>query len=255
MELLNRHCAVERRGEVAWLTIHEAGRANILSTAVILALTEGLGLLGREAGLRAIVLTGSGERSFIGGADLREMAALDPASAEAFITRLGGLCEAARQCPLPVVARIQGWALGGGLELAMACDLRVAAPGAQFAMPEVKVGIPSVIHAALMPRLIGWGRARWMLMTAATIDAATALDWGLIDAVAGPEGLDSAVEAALAPILECEPRAIAAQKALLRQWEELPLTASVAASVPVFAEAFTTDAPGRAMRRALTRKG
>ena len=90
-------------------------------------------------------------------------------------------------------------------------------------MPEVKVGIPSVIHAALLPRLIGAGRARWLIMTAATIDAPTALSWGLVDTVAPADGLDAAVEATVASLLECGPEALRLQKSLLRRWEELPL--------------------------------
>jgi enoyl-CoA hydratase/carnithine racemase len=106
----------------------------------------------------------------IGGADIKEMARLDQASAEKFITGLRDLCEAARAFPAPVIARMPGWCLGGGLEFATACDFRIAAHDAKFGMPEVKVGIPSVIHAALLPRLIGWGRARWLVMTAENID-------------------------------------------------------------------------------------
>src|SRR6266853_1899391 len=120
----------------------------------------------------------------IGGADIKEMAKHDQASAEKFITGLRDLCEAARAFPAPVIARMPGWCLGGGLEFAAACDFRIAAHDARFGMPEVRVGIPSVIHAALLPRLIGWGRARWLVMTAENIDAPTALAWGLVDAVA-----------------------------------------------------------------------
>ena len=100
----------------------------------------------------------------IGGADIKEMARLDQKSAEKFITGLRDLCEAVRIFPAPVIACLPGWCLGGGLEVAAACDFRIAAHDAKFAMPEVRVGIPSVIHAALLPRLIGWGRTRWLVM-------------------------------------------------------------------------------------------
>ena len=131
-----------------------------------------------------MILAGQSEKSMIGGADIKEMAKLDQKSAEAFITRLRDLCEAVREFPAPVIARLPGWCLGGGLEVAAACDFRIAAHDAHFGMPEVQVGIPSVIHAALLPRLIGWGRARWLVMTAENIDAPTALAWGLVDKVA-----------------------------------------------------------------------
>ena len=140
------------------------------------------------ATIRVLVLAGQSEKSMIGGADIKEMATLEQKSAEAFITRLRDLCEAVRAFPAPVIARMPGWCLGGGLEVAAACDFRIAAHDARFGMPEVRVGIPSVIHAALLPRLIGWGRARWLVMTAENIDAPTALAWGLVDVVAPEAG-------------------------------------------------------------------
>ena len=255
MHMLNPHCGVDRdaRGVVR-LTICDAGPLNILNSAVIRNVREGLEVLATERAIRALVVVGQSEKSMIGGADIREMATLDQASAEKFITGLRDLCEAARAFPAPVIARIPGWCLGGGLEFAAACDFRVAAHDAKFAMPEVKVGIPSVIHAALLPRLIGWGRARWLIMTAATIDAPTALGWGLVDVVAAEGGLDAAVEATIASILECAPQAMRAQKALLRQWEELPLKESVNLSVGVFGEAYLTGEPQRLMQEFVDRK-
>jgi enoyl-CoA hydratase/carnithine racemase len=121
-------------------------------------------------------------------------------------------------------------------------------------MPEVRVGIPSVIHAALLPRLIGWGRARWLIMTAENIDAPTALAWGLVDVVAPGGGLDAAIEKTVAALLECAPEALRAQKALLRQWEDLPLKESVELSIGVFGHAFLTGEPQRLMQGFIDRK-
>ena len=195
MQMLNPHCGVDRdpRGVVR-LTICNAGSLNILGSAVINGVREGLEVLATERQIRALVIAGQSEKSMIGGADIKEMAGLDQASAEKFITGLRDLCEAVRAFPAPVIARMPGWCLGGGLEVAAACDFRIAAHDAKFGMPEVRVGIPSVIHAALLPRLIGWGRARWLVMTAENIDAPTALAWGLVDVVAPQGGLDAAVE-------------------------------------------------------------
>jgi enoyl-CoA hydratase/carnithine racemase len=255
MHMLNPHCGVERdsRG-VARLTICNAGPLNILNSAVIRGVREGLEVLATERAIRTLVVVGQSEKSMIGGADIKEMAMLDQASAEKFITGLRDLCEAVRAFPAPVIARIPGWCLGGGLEFAAACDFRIAAHDAKFAMPEVKVGIPSVIHAALLPRLIGWGRARWLIMTAATVDAPTALNWGLVDVVAPEGGLDTAVENTIASILECAPEAMRSQKALLKQWEELPLKESVNLSVGVFGEAYLTGEPQRLMQGFINRK-
>ncbi len=255
MDMLNPHCGIDRdaRG-VARLTICNAGALNILNTPAINGVRQGLETLAKNEALRVLIVCGESERSMIGGADIKEMATLDQASAERFITGLRDLCEAARAFPVPVIARLPGYCLGGGLEFAAACDFRIAAHDAKFAMPEVKVGIPSVIHAALLPRLIGWGRARWLIMTAATIDAPTALGWGLVDVVAAPDKLDAEVEAAVEAILECGPQAIRSQKALLRRWEELPLKESVDLSVKVFGEAYLTGEPQRLMQAFMTRK-
>jgi enoyl-CoA hydratase len=255
MPMLNEYCSVERdpRGVVR-LAISNAGSLNILSSAVIIGVREGLEQLATDKTIRALILAGGSEKSLIGGADIREMAKLDQASAEAFITRLRDLCEAVRAFPAPMIARMPGWCLGGGLEVAAACDFRIAAHDAKFGMPEVRVGIPSVIHAALLPRLIGWSRARWLVMTAENIDAPTALAWGLIDVAAQPGGLDQAVERTVKALLECGPEALRAQKALLRQWEELPLKESVDLSIGVFGRSFLTDEPKRLMQGFIDRK-
>src|SRR3982075_3967486 len=255
MEMLNPHCGIDRddRGVVR-LTICNAGSLNILSSAVTDAVREGLTSLATDRDIRAVILAGQSEKSMIGGADIREMAKLDQKSAEAFITRLRDLCEAVRRFPAPVIARLPGWCLGGGLEVAAACDFRIAAHDAHFGMPEVRVGIPSVIHAALLPRLIGWGRARWLVMTAENIDTPTALAWGLVDVVAPAGGLDAAVERTVAALLECGPEALRAQKALLRQWEELPLKQSIDLSIGVFGQSFLTGEPQRLMQGFVNRK-
>jgi enoyl-CoA hydratase/carnithine racemase len=255
MQMINPHCGIARdaRGVVK-MTICNAGSLNILGTATIDGVRAGLEQLTGDRDIRALIVAGQSERSMIGGADIHEMARLDQASAEKFIGNFATLLEAVRAFPAPVIARIPGWCLGGGLEFAAACDFRVAAHDAKFGMPEVKVGIPSVIHAALLPRLIGAGRARWLIMTAATIDAVTALDWGLVDTLAPAGGLDAAVEATVASLLECGPEALRLQKYLLNQWEDLPLKESVDLSIGVFGQAYLTGEPQRLMRGFIDRK-
>jgi enoyl-CoA hydratase/carnithine racemase len=255
-ETPNEFCELRRlQHNVMQLTIRNAGKATVLGTAVIEGLLQALAQLAQDQDLRALVLTGPGDRTFIAGADLKEMLAFDPAEGERFISKLRDLCEAVRHFPTPVVARIAGWCLGGGLELAAACDLRIASSSAHFAMPEVRVGIPSVIHAALLPRLVGWGRARWMILTGATVDASAALAWGLVDAVAEPAALDAELEKMIQPILDCGPHVIRGQKALLREWEELSLSESIALSIPAFGHAFSTGEPRKYMSQVLEKPG
>jgi len=149
------------QGVIAYATIENAGKLNAINSALMGELVEGMGELAADDRLRAVVLTGAGPKAFIAGVDINEMARIENgAQATAFITRLHQCCAAIRDVPVPVIARIQGYAFGGGLELAAACDVRIAADAAVFGMPEVKLGIPSVIEAALLPTLVGWGRAR-----------------------------------------------------------------------------------------------
>lgn len=255
MQTINEYSSVERGTHgIVRLTIGNAGPLNILNSKVIRGVCEALATLAKDSSIRVLVMAGSGSKSFIGGADIKEMATLDQASAEVFITGLRDLCEAVRLFPVPVIARLQGWCLGGGLEVAAACDLRIASDDAKFAMPEVRVGIPSVIHAALLPRLIGWGRARWLILTAATIDAPTALNWGFVEQVVPVADLDAAIEAAASAIAECGPEAMRNQKALLTQWEELPLSESVNVSIKAFGRAYLTGEPHERMQAFLDRR-
>lgn len=246
------HVEIDGRG-VATLTIRNAGAMIIFNSKVIRQLREAIESLGRQKGIRALVLRGDSEKAFVGGADIKEMATLDQAGGERFITGLRDLCEAVRAVPAPVIARIPGWCLGGGLEFAICCDFRIASDTAQFAMPEVKVGIPSVIHAAMMPRVMGTPRARWLVMTGATIDAATALQWGLVDDVTSASTLDAEIEKLLGQLLECGAEALAAQKVLIRKWEELPLKDAIDASIPIFGQSFLTGEPQHHMQAFINR--
>jgi enoyl-CoA hydratase/carnithine racemase len=230
-------------GRVARVTVCNAARLNVIGSPQMNELTNTLHTLARDDALRAVVLGGEGERAFIGGADIAEMATLDRHGARDFIARLHGVCQAVRVLPVPVIARLQGWTIGAGLEIAAACDLRIAADGALFAMPEVRIGIPSVIEAALLPTLIGWGRTRRLLLTGEPIDAATAYAWGLVEEVVAPGELDRAVRRVVGDILACGPLAVRGQKALIRDWEDLSPAAGIARGLDVFAAAWDSDEP------------
>jgi len=213
--------------------------------------------LENETKLRAVVITGSGEKAFIGGADLETLGSLEPATARDFIGLIHAACAAIRDCPLPVIARINGWCLGAGLELAASCDLRIAADSAAFGMPEVRLGIPSVVEAALLPRLVGAGRARWLVLTGEAINASEALAWGLVERVVKEKDLDKSVNNILDAILAGEPQAIRAQKRLCKLWEEAPLAESIRASIDEFARAYESGEPRRrvaAFRKARRKK-
>jgi enoyl-CoA hydratase/carnithine racemase len=158
------------------------------------------------------------------------LSALTAQTAGDFVARIHEACRAIRELPVPVIARLHGAVIGAGLEIAAACDLRVAAEGTKFAMPEVKLGIPSVVEAALLPRLMGSGRAAWLVLTGEAIDARRALEWGLIEEVGEEKNLVQA-------LLAADREALGVQKQLLQLWEEAPLATSVAASIERFAQA------------------
>jgi enoyl-CoA hydratase len=249
------HAVVHISGEgIATLTISGAGSLNILGTPVIADLTKAVETLSSNVDVRVLILRGTGDKGFIGGADINEMAGLTRESGEQFISALRGLCDGLRHFPVPVIARMPGWSLGGGLEVAMACDIRIASDVAQFGMPEVKVGIPSVIHAALMPRLIGNARASWMLLTGEIVNAAEALSWGLVSKVVPATTLDEEIDRVAKLLAGCGPTVIRQQKRLLREWEDQPLDTSIANSIAEFGGAFNTGEPQRFMNEFLERK-
>ena len=224
-------------GTVANVVFDNPRKLNSLNPPAILDLTEAFLGLAREDDLRVVVLSGAGGKAFIGGADINHMAGMRSSEdGRAFITSVHKLCQAIRDCPVPVICRMEGYTLGAGLEVAAACDMRIAADNAFFGMPEVKVGVPSVVEAALLPRLIGWGRTSWLLLTADNIDAATADRWGMVEQVVPVAKLDSAVERCVASIVEGTPKAVRAQKRLMRRWERLSLDEAVQAGIDAFAQ-------------------
>jgi enoyl-CoA hydratase/carnithine racemase len=238
---------------VATVTIANAAKLNTLNSAIMSEFVARVDALAKDDTVRAVILRGEGPRAFIGGADITEMAALDAGTARAFITRVHGCCACLRRLPVPVVARIQGWALGAGLEVAAACDMRVAAAGSGFGMPEVRIGIPSVVEAALLPQLIGWGRTRQLLLTGNTIGAETALSWGLVEEITGEDELDAAIERMLEGVLESGPNAVRLQKQLIGEWENLPVREAVQRGIDCFASAWESDEPRRMMQDFLAR--
>ena len=239
----------ERRdGRIARVTVNNAKKLNCLSTPLIVALTEAFTKLAQDPALRAVVLTGAGERAFIGGADLNELGGLCADSARLFITRLHQACKAIRDCPSPVIGHINGFCLGAGLEVAASCDMRAAAAEARFGMPEVHMGLPSVIEAALLPGLIGWGKARAMLLTGELSTAAQALAMGLVEKVVPQDGLEAAVDGWLVAICRATPLAIRSQKALMNRWEQVSVEEGVMAGIDALAEAYKTGEPQAAIR-------
>lgn len=243
---------VDRRasgtGDIVTVTYDRQDKLNALNGAGIAALSDAFKALAEDQDMRVVVLTGAGPKSFVGGADINELKDLDADSGRAFISSLHDLFVLIRELPVPVLARVNGYSLGAGMELAAACDLRVASDNAVFGMPEVRVGIPSVIEAALLPRLVGWGRSNYLVLTAENIDAATAYDWGFLESLVPAAGLDAEIDRVAGAIAASGPIAVRSQKALVREWETLPLEDGIKAGIDALSDAFKTDEPQRMMK-------
>ncbi len=234
---------------VATVTLTAGGPLNLFSSPVIRGLTKAMHELAEDEGVRVLVLRGQGERAFCAGADIKEMGALGVNSASVFIDGLRQLIESARLFPAPVIARVPGYCFGGGLELIAGCDIRIGARNAVFAMPEVEIGIPSIIQAALLPRLIGQAHASWLLLTGERINADTAMQWGLLDELVDVEQLDAAVAKRANHMVTFGPKALRQQKRLLREWQTQPLDEAILNGVREFSAAFLTGEPQQHMAR------
>ena len=163
------------------------------------------------------MLTGVGNEAFIGGANIGQMSEFpDHVAAEAGSKTTHHACDSIRRVPVPVIARIEGYCLGAGMEIATACDMRVASTNAVFGMPEVKYGVPSGMEACLIPRLMTWGKAMELVYTGEHISAEEAYHFGCVEKLVAPEEIDAQTERWVRSICEAGPRAIRIQKALCR---------------------------------------
>ena len=245
---------VRRDGHgVTTISINNPARLNSLGTPQITAFIAAVEAQKDDPDLRALVVTGEGDRSFIGGANLFELGALTPPKARDLLTLIHRMCKVLRDLPVPVIARVNGFCLGAGLEVMAACDMHIAGDNAVFGMPEVKIGLPSVVEAALLPQLIGWGRTKVLLYTGDNIDARTALEWGLVEKVVPAAELDAALAVWTHAIVESGPRAIRLQKELIREWEAMPVNDAIEAGIRCMYRAYQTEEPTRMVNAAIQR--
>jgi enoyl-CoA hydratase len=239
---------------VATVTVNNPGQRNALGNAGKRELAEAIERVSATDGLRVVVLTGAGDKSFIGGANLKEMPGFARHDALEGPTLTHRVCEAIRRTPVPVIARVNGWCLGAGLEIAASCDMRAASETARFGMPEVLFGLPSGMEACLLPQLIGWGKTRELVFTGRHIDCAEAMACHLVERVAAPDKLDEAVEDWVAAILRAGPNSIRAQKELVRDWERMSISDAVQQGIRAVAAAHGSDEAKGLMDAFLKRK-
>ncbi len=243
---------VHRAGATVWCTL-DRPPLNLLEPGLIRALRETFGTLAADRATRVAIVTGAG-RAFTAGMDVAILRDLDVAGARDLIAALHDAIDAVHRAPFPVIAAVNGPCLGAGFELALACDLRVAAAGAPLGLPEVRVGVPSVIQAALLPPLVGPGRAAELLLTGEPVAAERAREWGLVNEVVPAERVRAAAEALAAKIVACGPEAVRLQKALLVRWRETDLASAVRCGINAFAAAYATAEPREGMRAYLEKR-
>ena len=242
-------------GRVAYVTINNAPKRNALAAEDRAQFAETMHALAQDAELRAVVITGAGDKSFIGGANIGQMSAFaNPYVAAEGSRKTHLACDSVRRMPVPVIARINGYCLGTGMEIAACCDMRVAAENALFGMPEVRHGIPSGMEACLLPRLIGWGKTMELVLTGMMIDAREAYRCGFIERLVPIDQLDESVEDWIKAIVTAGPRAVRIQKALAADWERMSYADAVQRGIDAIGKAHMTDEPRRLMKAFLERR-
>ncbi len=232
-------------GAVRLVTINRPQALNALSVELVADLTAAVRDAGEDAAagkLRGVVLTGAGAKAFVAGADIAAMSTMQEHEAREFARQGHALGERLAALPIPVIAAVNGFALGGGCEVALACDFIYASEAAKFGQPEVKLGvIPGFGGTQRLLRRVGLARALELCMSGAMIDAAEALRIGLVNRVCKPEELVPAAIKTCESIAQMGPQAVAYAKAVLHRGADLALPAANALEIDAFARLFATD--------------
>ncbi|MES1172560.1 MAG: enoyl-CoA hydratase-related protein [Bacteroidota bacterium] len=219
---------VERRGPAAWITLSRPDAANALSRAMVDELGDVVVGLAADRALRAVVITGAG-KAFCAGADLKERLGMAVDETRVFLDELGGTLNALGALPCPVIAALNGAAFGGGFELALACDLRLAAEGAAMGLVEARLGIiPGAGGTQRLARIVGVARAKELILTGRRIDAAAAQALGIVSKVVPRADLEAAADDLVDEIVACAPLAIAEAKAAIDSGIALTLAGGLA---------------------------
>lgn len=243
------------RDGIAELTLNRPDQLNALNTGLREELASAVAEAASSGETRVIVLTGAGDQAFAAGADVEELVDLDPAGSEQLSLSIMTLHEQLRALPLPVVASIQGWCLGGGLELALACDIRIAAETARFGFPEVKLGImPGGGGTARLVRAAGAPAARALCLTGEIIDAERAYQLGLVSRVVPAAELQSATDALARRLASYSAEALGQIKSALDVAEHSDLATAQRAEAKACALCFGTEPQQSAMRAFLAKR-
>jgi enoyl-CoA hydratase/carnithine racemase len=240
---------VERLGAVERWTILGEARRNSLTMALLAELASQQARAAADRALRAVILTGAGDKAFCAGADLKERARMSEAEVAGFHRAIRAAFDGFERLPQPVIAALNGAALGGGLELALACDLRLAAEGVELGLPEVGLGIiPGAGGTQRLPRLVGVARAKELILTARRIGAAEALAIGLVSAVVAPERLGEEALGLAARVARNAPVALRQAKRAVDGGLHLPLAEALDLENRLYQDCIPTQDRREALR-------
>ena len=235
-------------GHIATITINKPQVLNALSTEVLTDLKQVLDEIEKIENIYAVIITGAGEKSFVAGADIAEMKDKNPKQATEYAEFANGIFFRIENFHCPVIAAVNGFALGGGCELAMACDIRIASETARFAQPETGLGItPGFGGTQRLPRLVGAGRAKELIYTGRTIKADEALAIGLVNKVTKPEALMQETLAMTQTICQKAPFAIKKAKEAINRGLQVSIDKAIAIETEEFAQCFATEDQKMAM--------
>src|SRR6201987_2078669 len=234
-----RDIPVARRGPYLWVTFSRPDKLNVLHAEDLPGLGDTVENPGPD--VTGLVFTGAGPAAFSAGMNIETFVGMDRAGAKAFIGQLAGIMQAIRRAPVVTVAAISGYCLGGAFELALACDLRVVTTTAAFGLPEIKVGVPSVIDAALLPGFVGLSKAREMILTGDTYRLDQLPPHSIANVIAERGLLAEATERLLERTATHTRTVTAAQRRLFSVWLNHPLDAAVEHSTDEFAETFAAQ--------------
>ena len=232
----------ENQDGIGLITMNRPKALNALNRETLEELNQLVDALAKDSSVQVIILTGSGEKAFVAGADITQMQSMSAIEGRNFGKLGQAVFNKIENLPQPVIAAVNGFALGGGCELAMACDIRIASEKAKFGQPEVTLGItPGFAGTQRLPRLVGKGRAKQLLYTADTIDAQEAFRIGLVNEIAPAESLMAAARAMALKIQSRAPVAVQLCKAAVNEGLDTDLETGTAYEAEVFGLCFATD--------------
>jgi len=244
-----RECVLyEQEENIAWITFNRPEALNALNTEVNISLIDCLSRAEVDPEVRVVILKGAGNRAFVAGADIKEMMSMRAMEAREFALRAKRVTDAIWNLKKPVIAAIQGFCLGGGLEYALACDLRIASEGAKLGLPEINLGImPGSAGTQRLARLVGLTKAKELCLTGGMIDAGQALTLGILNAVCPQEALLAEAAALAKKIASKSPHSVTLIKSAINKGSEMDLESAALFEIDCFGLCFSTEEQKKGM--------